>query len=91
MIFQINWKVSTTFKKEEISIIMATGTIKWFDSKKGYGFIAPDDGQKDVFIHISAVESAGLSHLNDGQKISYEIEENKGRESAIDISLVDAA
>jgi CspA family cold shock protein len=52
---------------------MATGTVKWFNSQKGYGFIQPDDGGKDVFVHISAVERAGLSHLNEGQKISFEI------------------
>ena len=51
---------------------MATGTVKWFDPKKGYGFIQPDDGGKDVFVHISAVENAGLSGLNDGQKVSYD-------------------
>jgi CspA family cold shock protein len=52
---------------------MATGTVKWFNSQKGYGFIQPDDGGKDVFVHISAVERAGLSHLNEGQKISFEM------------------
>jgi cold shock protein len=52
---------------------MATGTVKWFNGQKGYGFIQPDDGGKDVFVHISAVERAGLSHLNGGQKVSFEI------------------
>ena len=52
---------------------MATGTVKWFNAQKGYGFIQPDDGGKDVFVHISAVERAGLNGLNDGQKISYEL------------------
>jgi CspA family cold shock protein len=52
---------------------MATGTVKWFNGQKGYGFIQPDDGGKDVFVHISAVERAGLSHLNEGQKVSFEI------------------
>ena len=52
---------------------MPTGTVKWFDSQKGYGFIQPDQGAKDVFVHISAVESAGLGSLREGQKISYEI------------------
>ena len=52
---------------------MATGTVKWFNSEKGYGFIQPDDGGKDVFVHISAVEQAGMRILNEGQKISYEM------------------
>jgi CspA family cold shock protein len=63
---------------------MATGTVKWFNSTKGYGFIQPDDGGKDVFVHISAVEAAGLRGLDENQKISYEIERDKrsGKESA---------
>ena len=52
---------------------MTTGIVKWFNGQKGYGFIQPDDGGKDVFVHISAVESAGLSQLNEGQKVSFEI------------------
>ena len=52
---------------------MATGVVKWFNGQKGYGFIQPDDGGKDVFVHISAVERSGLSHLNEGQKISFEL------------------
>ena len=63
---------------------MATGTVKWFNSTKGYGFIQPDDGGKDVFVHISAVEGAGRRSLNDGQKVSYELERDQrsGKESA---------
>ncbi|MBP2548452.1 CspA family cold shock protein [Neorhizobium galegae] len=63
---------------------MATGTVKWFNATKGFGFIQPDDGAQDVFVHISAVERAGLSGLNDGQKISYELVSDKrsGRMSA---------
>ena len=52
---------------------MATGTVKWFNATKGFGFIQPDDGDKDVFVHISAVERAGLSSLNEGQKVTYEL------------------
>ena len=52
---------------------MPTGTVKWFNSTKGYGFIAPDDGGKDIFVHISAVERAGLSNLNEGQTVEYEL------------------
>ncbi|MBW9063186.1 cold-shock protein [Rhizobium herbae] len=52
---------------------MATGTVKWFNSTKGFGFIQPDDGSQDVFVHISAVERAGMRSLNDGQKISFEL------------------
>ncbi len=61
---------------------MATGTVKWFNAQKGFGFIVPDDGQKDVFVHISAVERAGLKSLNEGQKISYEIVTQKGKSAA---------
>jgi CspA family cold shock protein len=63
---------------------MATGTVKWFNATKGYGFIQPDDGGKDVFVHISAVEQAGLRELNEGQKVVYEIVADKrtGKSSA---------
>jgi len=57
---------------------VATGTVKWFNGQKGYGFIQPDAGGKDVFVHISAVEKAGLSRLNEGAKISYEEVANRG-------------
>ncbi|WP_193142529.1 MULTISPECIES: cold-shock protein [unclassified Meridianimarinicoccus] len=67
---------------------MPTGTVKWFNTTKGYGFIAPDDGGKDVFVHISAVERAGLTGLADNQKISYELREGRdGRASASELSL----
>ena len=61
---------------------MATGTAKWFNATKGFGFIQPDHGGKDVFVHISAVERAGLSTLNEGAKVSYEEMENRGKTSA---------
>lgn len=61
---------------------VAIGTVKWFNATKGYGFIQPDTGGKDVFVHISAVERAGLSSLNEGAKVSYEVVANRGKESA---------
>jgi cold shock protein len=61
---------------------MPSGTVKWFNATKGYGFIQPDGGAKDVFVHISAVERAGLSDLREGAKVSYDIVPNKGKESA---------
>ncbi len=65
---------------------MATGTVKWFNGQKGYGFIEPEDGSKDVFVHISAVERAGLGNLREGQKISYELERGQqGRTSAVNL------
>jgi CspA family cold shock protein len=61
---------------------VVTGTVKWFNATKGFGFIQPDNGGKDVFVHISAVEKAGLSNLNEGAKVSYEEMENRGKTSA---------
>ncbi|KAA0071618.1 cold-shock protein [Tardiphaga sp. P9-11] len=61
---------------------MATGVVKWFNATKGFGFIQPDDGSKDVFVHISAVEKAGLSTLNEGAKVSFEEVANRGKTSA---------
>ncbi|HUZ75931.1 MAG TPA: cold-shock protein [Stellaceae bacterium] len=67
---------------------MATGTVKWFNAQKGYGFIQPDSGGKDVFVHISAVERAGLGSLNEGQKVKYDIAADRGKESAANLQLV---
>lgn len=68
---------------------MATGTVKWFNTTKGYGFIAPEDGGKDVFVHISAVERSGLTGLADNQKVGYELQEGRdGRQMAGDLSLL---
>ncbi len=63
---------------------MGTGTVKWFNAQKGFGFIKPDDGSNDVFVHISAVERAGMSQLNEGQKLSYDLVKNpkNGKEAA---------
>ena len=64
---------------------MATGTVKWFNATKGFGFIQPADGGKDVFVHISAVERSGLNGLNEGQKISYEVQSERGRDAAVNL------
>ncbi len=68
---------------------MNTGVVKWFNKTKGFGFITPDAGGDDVFVHISAVERAGLADLADNQKVSYELAENKGKVSAENLQLVD--
>lgn len=67
---------------------MATGTVKWFNPTKGFGFIQPDQGGSDVFVHISAVERAGLNSLNEGQKVSYDLASEKGKTSAANLKLV---
>ena len=66
---------------------MANGTVKWFNTAKGYGFIAPEDGTKDVFVHITALEQAGLESLDEGQKISFDTAEENGKVSAVNLKL----
>ncbi len=69
---------------------MTVGTVKWFNPVKGYGFIQPDDGDKDAFVHISAVEAAGLDGLREGQKVEFElVSDDRGRSSAENLSLVE--
>ena len=64
---------------------MATGTVKWFNPTKGFGFIEPEDGGNDVFVHISAVEQSGLTTLDEGQKIEFEVQEERGKQSACNL------
>lgn len=66
---------------------MASGTVKWFNASKGFGFIQPDDGGKDVFVHITAVQAAGLNGLNDGQKVTFEVMRERGKEAATNLKL----
>jgi cold shock protein len=67
---------------------MSSGTVKWFNAQKGYGFIQPDDGTKDVFVHISAVQSAGIDHLSEGQKLQFDLERGQqGKVSAVNLRL----
>ena len=68
---------------------MPTGTVKWFNSTKGYGFIAPDGGSKDVFVHISAVQNSGMTGLDDNQKVSFDIEDgNNGKQAAVNLTAL---
>jgi CspA family cold shock protein len=67
---------------------MSTGTVKWFNTTKGYGFIQPDNGGADVFVHISAVEKAGLRGLNEGQKVSFELENQRGKTAAVNLQAI---
>jgi CspA family cold shock protein len=66
---------------------MATGKVKWFDAKKGFGFITPDDGGKDAFLHVSALQAANIQTINDGQAVTYELTEQRGKEAASEIQL----
>ena len=67
---------------------MSIGTVKWFNATKGFGFIQPDDGGNDVFVHISAVERAGMNSLNEGQKLSFDVEQDRGKASACNLKEV---
>ena len=67
---------------------MTQGKIKWFDSKKGYGFIVPDDGSKDAFLHISALQKAGIDTLDEGEAVTYNLAEERGKQSAVDIQKI---
>ena len=67
---------------------MATGTVKFFDTRRGFGFIQPDDGSKDVFVHVTAVERAGMSGLADGQKISFDVVKERGKSAASNLKAV---
>ena len=67
---------------------MATGKVKWFDAKKGFGFITPDDGGKDAFLHVSALQAANIQSVSDGQAVSYELTEQRGKMAASDIALI---
>ncbi len=73
---------------KERRLSMATGTVKWFNTTKGYGFIVPQDGGKDVFVHITAVQSAGLRGLNEGQKVTFDIAMERGKAAAINLKAV---
>ena len=66
---------------------MATGKVKWFDAKKGFGFITPDDGGKDAFLHVSALQAANIQSVNDGQAVTYELTEQRGKQAASEIQL----
>jgi CspA family cold shock protein len=66
---------------------MPSGTVKWFNATKGFGFIQPADGGKDVFVHVSAVERAGLRGLNEGQEVNYELQEERGRTAAVNLKV----
>ena len=67
---------------------MATGKVKWFDAKKGFGFITPDEGGKDAFLHVSALQAANVQSVSDGQAVSYELTEQRGKEAASEIALI---
>jgi CspA family cold shock protein len=67
---------------------MSTGVVKWFNPTKGYGFVQPDQGSSDVFVHVSALQKAGIQTLNEGARVSYELETNKGKTSAVNLQII---
>ena len=67
---------------------MKTGTVKFFNTQKGFGFITPEDGSTDMFVHITAIQQAGLDSLNEGQKVSFDIEDNRGKDTAANIKII---
>jgi CspA family cold shock protein len=75
-----------SFLPEEM--IMSVGTVKFFNTSKGFGFIRPDDGSKDVYVHVSTIEKAGLSVLSEGQKVSFEVANTSGKDAAVDLKVV---
>jgi CspA family cold shock protein len=77
----------TDQERRKESANMATGTVKWFNATKGFGFIMPQDGGKDVFVHITAVQAAGLKGLNDGQKVTYEVAMERGKAAATNLKI----
>jgi cold shock protein len=79
-------RLDFAFSSEEK--IMSVGTVKFFNTSKGFGFIRPDDGSKDVYIHVSTIEKAGLSVLSEGQKVSFEVANTTGKDAAVDLKLV---
>ena len=74
-------------ERMETGTLMATGSVKWFNATKGYGFIMPQDGGKDVFVHITAVQAAGLKGLNDGQNVSYDVVMERGKAAATNLKV----
>jgi cold shock protein len=82
------WPDFVSLQVTEGAYVMATGTVKWYNPAKRFGFIKPDDGSNDVFVHVSALEQAGLNGLDEGQRIQYEMAENKGKMSAVNLKIV---
>jgi CspA family cold shock protein len=82
------WRSKPALTGVSLEAVMATGTVKFFNTQKGFGFIQPNDGGKDVFVHISAVERAGMSTLSEGQKVSYEVVSERGKLAASNLQAV---